>query len=129
MAYRSVIPFDHAGWSEAEIDRVYHPLPKDDGWREVTIAYAIENGRRLSLCCVQCQRATYVSAEDLAALYKIDWQTPLLILERSFRCTTCHLRLVHVREEPYSIERDTRGKTAPYDKDLGAFGVPVGRKP
>lgn len=37
------ISTDIAGWTEAEIDRVYHPIPKDDGRRAVTLAYVIRS--------------------------------------------------------------------------------------
>jgi hypothetical protein len=103
------ITADVTGWTAAEIDRAYHPIPDDDGWRAVTLAYVIGHDRRLWLYCNRCQRSQYVWPAEFAAEHGIDLETPLLSIARRIRCTGCGLRLMTVWEEPYSIASDVRG--------------------
>jgi rubredoxin len=92
--------------SEAEIDKVYHPIPKDNAWRHCTIAGAIERGRRLWIFCERCGRHVYVDAAKFVERHGIDPQIAFLALSRRMRCTKCKTRLVRVREEPFSITHD-----------------------
>jgi hypothetical protein len=37
-------------------------------------------------------------------------KTPLLLIARRIRCSTCGVRTVHLKSEPCSIEHDVHGK-------------------
>jgi hypothetical protein len=90
------------GWSETDIDRVYHPFPKDDAWKQVTLQGVIDEGKRLWLRCSGCERHAYVPALDFSDEHKIDPTTPVLLISRGVRCTRCGDRKVSVTVEPYA---------------------------
>jgi hypothetical protein len=80
--------------TEADIDRAYHPFPKDDAWKQVTLEYCAKEGRRLILGCCGCQREKMVWPRLYAEEHGIPMNIPLLILARLIRYTTCGQRLI-----------------------------------
>ena len=96
--------------TEEDIDRAFHPLPKDDAWRAVTLDYVMREGRRLVLGCCGCQRRAMVWPESYAQTFRLPMNLPLKLLERRIRCTKCGARIVHVTPETYSVAHDKLGK-------------------
>lgn len=87
--------------TEDDSDRAYHPIPKNDAWKQVTIQHVIDRGHRLVLGCCGCQRGETVWPRAYAERHAVPLDTPLLIPERRIRCTVCNGRIVHIMPEPY----------------------------
>ncbi len=105
------MPFDPELYkNEDEIDRAYHPMPRDDAWKRVTLEYIAERGVRLRLGCCGCQRWAWAWPKAFADQHGLDMRTPLLTVERRIRCTTCKARIIKISPENYSIEHDVLGK-------------------
>ena len=88
----------------------WHRIPKDDAWKAVHLAYVAESGRRLWLYCNVCCRSEFHWPREFAERHQLDMLTPLLLIERRLKCTTCKVRKMTLREESYSIERDKLGR-------------------
>lgn len=97
--------------TEADIDRAYHPLPKDGAWRRVTLAHIEELGTRIHIGCCGCGREERVWPRSYAEQHGIPMDTPLKLVERRIRCSTCGARIVHAMPEPYSITHDRLGRS------------------
>jgi hypothetical protein len=80
----------------------WHPIPKDDAWRRVTLAHVEGLGQRLWIRCA-CGRERLVEPGVYSAETRVPMTTPLLAITVRLRCTSCGARKVHVRPEPYAI--------------------------
>ena len=60
--------------------------------------------------CNVCSRSEFHWPREFAERHQLDMLTPLLLIERRLKCTTCKVRKVTLREESYSIERDKLGR-------------------
>lgn len=79
----------------------WHTIPKDDGWKKVTLASIAKLGQRLWLRCNACCHS--VTPEPLAfgAEHGLPDTTPLLLIELRLVCTKCRERKAHCWPEPY----------------------------
>mgnify|MGYP006945666701 CR=1 FL=1 len=91
------------------------PLPKDDGWRQVTLASIAALGQRLWLRCNACGRDLSPEPKIFAAEHGLPLHTPLQIIARRLVCTHCGAggRLIagrsRTRSETNSARRGTGG--------------------
>ena len=83
-----------------------HVRPKDDAWKQVTIARQAADGNMLWMLC-ECGREIYVDPLVFAREKNIDPETPLFSVGAALRCTRCGEKKVRCRPRPYSIA--TRG--------------------
>lgn len=82
----------------------WNSIPKDDAWRQVSLAYVHASGQRIWIHCA-CGRQTVEEPLAYAQIHDISPDTPLLSIARRLRCSQCGERRVQVWPEPYSIER------------------------
>ena len=61
--------------TEADVDRAFHPLPKSDDWKAVTLARIA--GIRIILGCCDCQRRAMVWPRAYAEKHGIAMDLPL----------------------------------------------------
>src|SRR5690606_32681764 len=92
-----------AGW--------HGPLPKDDAWRQVTLASIAELGQRLWLRCNACGRDRSPQPEAFAAEHGLPLDMPLAIIARRLVCTHCGARKAQGRPGPYAIGKKARPPT------------------
>jgi len=80
----------------------WHPIPRDDAWKRVTLGHIASLGQRLHIRC-HCARERYVDALAYAAEARLSADTPLLAISRRLRCSSCGERHVSAQPEPYGI--------------------------
>lgn len=83
----------------------WHTIPKDDAWKQVTLASVNALGQRIWLRCNGCGRDVYTPPLDFAAQRNLDPSTPLLVITIRLRCTRCGKRKGWCSPEPYSQSR------------------------
>ena len=79
----------------------WHVLPADGAWKQVTLATMAALGYRLWIRCNHCGHSVTPEVEDFAGRYRLDKQTPLMIVGRALKCTKCGERKAHCWPEPY----------------------------
>lgn len=82
----------------------WHSIPKDDSWKQVTLAHIESLGQRLWISC-HCGREKIIGPSAYAAEVRTPMSTPLLAISLRLRCTACGEKRVHVRPEPYAMGR------------------------
>jgi len=93
-------------WRELEArGQRWHYVPRDDAWRECTLAKSIAENAVMWVEC-GCGRCEYPTAVELAERTGVDPQIPLLALSMRMRCTACGTKRVEVKHRPYSISWD-----------------------
>jgi len=88
-----------AGW--------HGPLPKNNAWRQVTLASIAAMGQRLWLRCNACGRDLSPEPKAFAAEHGLPLDTPLAIIARRLVCTRCGARKGNCRPEPYAIGKNS----------------------
>jgi hypothetical protein len=83
---------------------LWHTVPRNDAWREVTIGKAAMAGEMLWVHCY-CGRQRLVLAVDLMAETGCDPDTPCLALAMRFNCTACGHRRVLVWRAPQRMAK------------------------
>jgi len=83
----------------------WHTIPRDDAWRQVTLAHIHSLGQRLWINCA-CHRERLVEPLAYAVETGLDPATPLLSIALRLRCSACGTRRVAVQPEPYGIGRN-----------------------
>lgn len=86
----------------------WHPIPKDDAWKAVTLSHVHELGKRVWLRCNACGHDAYIAPNLFSAASSVPMETPLLLIGRRLRCMMCGERKGHCWPEPYSIGGETK---------------------
>lgn len=85
--------------SEREIDALFHGLPRDDGWRQVTLRQPLRFGARIECHCRVCGFRKMFWPLVFAEHHGVSLDEPLRSMERRMRCSVCGVRAVEIRDE------------------------------
>lgn len=80
----------------------WHTIPRDDAWKQVTLAHVDALGRGIWIHC-HCGRQKIVGPGAFAIELRLPMTTPLLSIALRMRCTACGEKKVQVWPEPYSM--------------------------
>ena len=70
----------------------WHHVPKDDAWKEVTLSSMERLDRRLQPICRSCwHKGDIMTPAEVAELFNVPMELPLLTIQRMLRCTSCGL--------------------------------------
>jgi DNA-directed RNA polymerase subunit RPC12/RpoP len=83
----------------------WHPIPKDDAWKQAHLAMVESLGKRLWLSCDWCQHYVMVEVRPFAERHRLDMLAPLLTISRALKCTRCGERKGSCRLEPHGYPR------------------------
>ena len=78
-------------------------IPKDNAWRQVTLASIEALQQKLWLRCDECAHDVITTPAFMHEKHGLDWRTPLLTISRSLRCSCCGSRKAACRPKPYGI--------------------------
>ncbi|MFZ4807817.1 MAG: hypothetical protein ACOYLQ_11205 [Hyphomicrobiaceae bacterium] len=81
----------------------WHTIPKDDAWKQVTLASLAAAHQRVWLRCNACGHELIADPADFAARHDLPLITPLLRIAAALRCTECGERKAHCWPEPPGI--------------------------
>lgn len=77
----------------------WHTIPKDDAWKQVTLAYVVGRGKRIWVHCA-CGRNEMRDPTEFAAEKGLALTTPLLAIALRLRCQSCGKKQVQVWPDP-----------------------------
>jgi hypothetical protein len=80
----------------------WHPIPKDDAWKQAHLVMVKGLGKRLWLRCDICGHTVMAELEAFAASHGLVMLTPLLSISRALRCTQCGERKAWCRPDPHT---------------------------
>ena len=83
----------------------WHTIPRDNAWRQVTLASIHGLGQRLWLRCDHCGHDIIAEPITFSEQHQVSTGTPLLSISLRLVCTCCGERKSHCKPEPYTIER------------------------
>ena len=81
-----------------------HRIPKDDGWRRVTLESVAALGQQVWLRCNACAHEKHLDPIEFAASLRIDPATPLLAIGQRLKCGECGEMRAHCW--PYAAYSD-----------------------
>jgi len=81
----------------------WHITPKDDAWRQVTLASVEQLEQRLWLRCNGCGHSAIIAPRAFAERAGVDMTTPLLTIGQALRCVECGEQKGHCWPEPHGV--------------------------
>ena len=81
----------------------WHTRPKDDTWRQVTLAHLARLSQRLWLRCNGCGHSVIAPPDAFGSLHALPSCTPLLLIGERLVCSHCGERKGSCWPEPYGI--------------------------
>jgi len=72
-----------------------------------TLCSVADSSKRLWINCGGCERNEYVETHEWAVRHKVDFDTPILLINPRLRCSKCGERKVMFRSEPYDNLKDS----------------------
>ena len=68
----------------------WHRFPKDDSWRQCTLASSVKNGDRYQPYCRSCWHSGRImTPEEVSAWADVPMETPIIALAARLVCLTC----------------------------------------
>lgn len=80
----------------------WHKFPKDDAWKQVTLASVQALGNCIWIFCTACDHERTEDPAEFAHAKIIAMTTPLLLIASRLRCSKCGAKKALVWPEPYS---------------------------
>ncbi len=78
--------------------------PKDNAWKQATLAGSRRHAERLWLICNACQRSYLVMHDEFVAFHRLDPSTPFPLLSKRMRCVICGEKRGQCRSETHGSE-------------------------
>ena len=70
----------------------WHHVPKDDAWKDVTLSSMERLNHRLQPICRSCwHKGGIMTPAEVAELFNVPMDLPMLAIERMLRCAACDL--------------------------------------
>jgi len=86
----------------------WHKFPKDDAWKQVTLASVEALGQRIWIRCNACEHERTENPAEFANAAALAMTTPLLLIASRLRCQKCGAKQALVWPDPYSSTRRKR---------------------
>lgn len=68
----------------------WHRFPKDDAWRECTLANSVKNDFRYQPCCRNCwHKGEMMTPAEVSAWAMVPMDTPIIALAARLVCSKC----------------------------------------
>ena len=82
----------------------WHQRPKDNAWRQATLASARRFADRLWLYCNGCHRSYLVMHDEFVAFHQLESATTFPAINKRLRCVVCGEKKGQCRSESHGSE-------------------------